>query len=214
MSDFFKLENVFFNILNYSVSYIEFAATIAGILAVWLAANSNIFSWPIGLVNISLSFIIFWQVQLYSDVFLQIYFFIIGVYGWYNWKFEIREKIPIKTLPSEQHLKYLAIILVLTILLGLLMSKVHLFAPSLFIKPAAYPYADTFIAVASIIANTWLAKRILENWFLWIIINIVCIFIYFIKDIPFIAFQFFIFLILAIFGHLNWKKEIKLNLTD
>ncbi len=207
MSDLFKLNNIFFNVLQYSVSYIEFATSVAGIIAVWLATRSHILSWPIGLINISLSFIVFWQVQLYSDVFLQIYFFVIGVYGWYNWKYELKEKIPIKTLSQESKIKYSIIIITLSLIVGLFISYIHLLLPKIFNKPASFAYVDTFVAIASIVANTLLAKRILENWILWIIINLICIVLYFIKEIPFIAFQFFIFLIIAIIGHNKWKKE-------
>ncbi|NOT37931.1 MAG: nicotinamide mononucleotide transporter [Saprospiraceae bacterium] len=206
--EFFSIKQVFFTILQYPVSYIEFIATICGIIAVYLAARSHILTWPIGLINITLSFIIFWEVQLYSDVFLQVYFFCISIYGWYNWRFEKRECLPIKTLNTKERLNSIYIIIGCTAILGFMVSKLHLIFPSVFIKPAAYPYPDTFVAVCSVIANTLLAKRIYENWVLWIVVNIVCVGLYFSKGITFIAIQFFIFLILAIVGHLHWKKEI------
>lgn len=210
----FSIQEVFFTFLQYPVSYIEFVAAIAGIVAVYLAAKSHILTWPIGLVNISLSFMIFWQVQLYSDVFLQIYFFCISIYGWHNWKYERREHIPIKKLTQIERIKYSILIVVLTCILGYVVSKLHIFLPSVFTQQAAYPYFDTFVAVCSVIANTWLARRILENWAMWIVVNVVSIGLYFAKDIAFIALQFFVFLILAIIGHLQWKKEISKSISS
>ncbi|MCC6815927.1 MAG: nicotinamide mononucleotide transporter [Saprospiraceae bacterium] len=205
---FFSIKSLFFTFLDYPVSYIEFIATCSGIVAVYLAAKSNILTWPIGLINISLSFIVFWQVHLYSDVFLQIYFFAISVYGWYNWQIEKKTEIPIKKMNLKKKVYYLSFILLLTMVFGYAMSNIHLYLPIIFDKPAAYPYPDTFIAIASIFANIWLAKRFLENWMLWIMINIVSVIIYFNKGIIIIALQFFIFLLLAILGHLKWKKEL------
>ena len=91
---YFYIDNTFFTLLDYPISYLEFFGTIAGIIAVWLAAKSNILTWPIGLINIGLFFIIFFQVQLYSDMFLQVYFFGISIYGWYNWVYEKKNKYP------------------------------------------------------------------------------------------------------------------------
>lgn len=207
----FSIEQTFFNLWDYPVSYIEFIASLAGVIAVYLAAHSNILTWPIGIVNITLFFIIFWQVQLYSDVFLQVYYFVISIYGWKNWNIEMHKKIPIKMLNNNWKLNIMAIILSGSICLGYLVSHFHTWWPNLFSQEAAFPYADSAVALMSIIANTLMAKRFLENWFLWIMVNIVCIFLYFAKNIIFVSIEYFVFLLLAIIGHIQWKKEIKIT---
>jgi nicotinamide mononucleotide transporter len=100
-----------------------------------------------------------------------------------------------------------ALIVIATVVFGFLISKIHLWSPDLFPKPAAYPYADTWVAVSSIVANTLLARRILENWVIWIAVDVVCVYLYFSKDIVFVSFEYLIFLMLAIFGHMIWFKE-------
>lgn len=82
---FFDIENIFFTVLGYQMSYLEFFGTIAGAIAVWLSAKGNIWSWPIGILNVSLFFFLFYQVQLYPDMFLQIFFFITNLLGWWRW---------------------------------------------------------------------------------------------------------------------------------
>src|SRR6267154_5789259 len=67
------------------MSYLEFFGTIAGAIAVWLSARGNVWSWPIGLINVTLFFFLFFQVQLYPDMFLQIFFFVTNLMGWYRW---------------------------------------------------------------------------------------------------------------------------------
>ena len=83
--DFFNIESVFFEIWGYPMSYLEFFGTVAGGVAVWLAARANIWSWPIGLINVTLFFFLFFQVQLYPDMFLQAFFFVTNLMGWWRW---------------------------------------------------------------------------------------------------------------------------------
>jgi len=205
--DFFSIKSVFFTLANYPVSYIEFTGSLAGVAAVWLATRSNILTWPLGLINIILFFLIFWQVSLYSDVFLQVYFFIISIYGWINWSREQKEHIPLWRLSSYQRWITFTVTVLLTLMMGFLMSHIHHVFPDLFENPAAFPYADSFVAVTSVIANTLMAKRIVENWILWILVNLFGVTIYFLKDIIFVSIEYLIFLGLAIVGHFHWRRE-------
>ena len=82
---FFDINNIFFTVLSYSMSYLEFFSVMAGLVAVWLSAKANIWSWPIGVVNVSLSFFFYYQIQLYPDMFLQIFFFVTNLIGWWRW---------------------------------------------------------------------------------------------------------------------------------
>ncbi len=88
----FDIQNSFFKILGYELSYLEFFGTISGIIAVWLAARTNVWSWPLGLVNVTLSFFLFFQVQLYPDMFLQVFFFITNLIGWWRWLSQKKER--------------------------------------------------------------------------------------------------------------------------
>ena len=73
---FFDIENIFFTTLGYEMSYLEFFGTIAGAVAIWLSAKAIVWSWPIGIINVVLFFFLFYQVQLYPDMFLQVFFFV------------------------------------------------------------------------------------------------------------------------------------------
>lgn len=191
---------------GYNISMIEIISVLAGIIAVFYAAKENIITWPIGLVNICTAFFIYYHIRLYSDMFLQVYFFSISIYGWFSWKIEKKEKIPLKYLSLKQLLFLCFSIIVLTIMIGMWMTQIHMIFPMVFPQPAAYPYADTFVAISSIIANTLLARRFIENWILWILVDIICIYLYIQKEIVFIAFEFLIFLFLAIYGWREWYK--------
>lgn len=83
--NFLDINNIFFSIWGYDMSYLEFFGTLLNILSVWLIARKNILSWPVGNVAVILFGILFYQVQLYSDLLEQVFFFITGFYGWWIW---------------------------------------------------------------------------------------------------------------------------------
>lgn len=195
-----------FSVWDYPVSYIEFISVIAGITAVYLAARENIFTWPIGLINITTAFFIYYSVHLYSDMFLQFYFFGIGLYGWWFWTQEKRTAVPLKWLSLNSNLILIFVIASCSLGMGYLVSHLHEYSPNLFPKEASFPYADSLVAVASIVANTLLAKRYIENWILWILIDLICIYLYIQKDLYFIALEFLLFLGLAAYGLHSWVR--------
>src|SRR6478609_6976823 len=139
---FFDINNIFFQTLGYSMSYLEFFSVMAGLVAVWLSAKANIWSWPIGIVNVSLSFFFYYQIQLYPDMFLQIFFFITNLIGWWRWanpkQGEENKKHELKvTMMSKQWLIiFTAISLVATVAFGAMAKNLHEFFPTIFSKPS------------------------------------------------------------------------------
>src|SRR5690606_1993895 len=96
MADFLDIENIFFVVMGYPMSYVEFFGTLAGAIAVWLSARAQVLNFPIGLVNVVLFFFLFYQVRLYPDMFLYLFFFVTNLVGWWRWthpqKFEEDKK--------------------------------------------------------------------------------------------------------------------------
>src|SRR5215207_8186154 len=82
---FFSIDHIFFRILGYDMSYLEFTGVLTGLVAIWLSAVAHLWSWPIGIANVILSFFLYYQIQLYPDMFLQVFFFITNVLGWIRW---------------------------------------------------------------------------------------------------------------------------------
>ena len=204
------MDYVLFTLWGYDMTYMEMTALLSGLLAVYLAVKNNVLTWPIGLLNVTLSGIIFFHIQLYADMFLQMYFFLSGLYGWYAWSKGMHET-PIKVLSKSTKIRLAALVLVLTFVVGFVVSNLHEYFPSFFTKKASYAYLDTMLALLSILANTLLALRYFENWILWIVIDVISVALYFQKGVKLIALEFMVFLILAVMGHLEWQKEIKTN---
>ena len=209
--NFFDTQNIVFTVLDYPVSYVELIATLFGLFAVWFAARENILTWPMSLVNVTCFFIIFYQVQLYSDMLLQIYFFSISIYGWVVWRKQKGEKKPISLLNKRQRIIWIIVLLISTAILGSFMSRIHIIFSDIFSKPAAFPFVDAFTTSASIVAQFLLARRVLENWVLWIIVDIISVAVYSIKGIQLISLEFLVFLIIATMGLIGWLKLIKVN---
>ena len=82
---FFDINHIFFTVLGYPMSYVEFFAVVAGLIAVALSAKANIWSWPIGIINVVLSAFFYYQIQLYPDMFLMFFFFVTNLMGWWRW---------------------------------------------------------------------------------------------------------------------------------
>jgi nicotinamide mononucleotide transporter len=208
----FDVKETFFTVLGHPVSYVEFIGTILGLISVYLAARANIFTWPTGIANALFFLVIFYQIHLYSDMFLQMYFCGMGVYGWSTWKYKAEHRqSAIRTLSNTQRLRLAAFIVGVTLLVGTLISQIHLLLPQIFDHPASYPYIDTFIAISSVLAVILLARRIFETWVLWVLVDITSIGLYSVKGVKLIALEFVIFLALAVLGVLSWyrlwKKE-------
>lgn len=185
--------------------------TVSGLFCVFLASRNHILTWPIGIFNSICFFFLFYQIQLYSDMLLQIYFFASSIYGWILWRDRKGQFQRIRSLDTARTLIIGIGILVFTYLLGLFSTNLPNLLPDFFSLPPSYPYWDAFTTVASIVANFLLARRILQSWFLWVLVDIVCIVLYFLKGIPFVTGEYFIFLIIAGFGSWYWFKSYKDN---
>lgn len=201
------VKETLFTIFDYPVSYIEFFGTVLGLISVFLAARANIFTWPTGIANAILFLIIFYQIHLYSDMFLQFYFCGMGVYGWFSWKNKAQtHQSAIRTMSNIDRLRLAMFIGAVTLGIGTLISKIHLILPQVFDHPASFPYIDTFIAIMSILATILLARRIFETWVLWITVDITSVWLYATKGVQLIAIEFCIFLGLAMLGIFSWYK--------
>lgn len=209
MMSFFDINTIAFSLWDYQVSYLELVATSLALISVYLATKSHIYTWPFGIVSIILVSILFYQVQLYADVILQGYFFAVSVYGWYRWK-NSEDEISNSMLNSKTRIILAILIVLATLITGYCIQHIHEWMPKIFIAPAAFPYADSFVLVASIVAQTLLAQKKIENWHLWIAVNCFAVCIYYLKGINLLAIEYFIFLGMAIYGAYNWKKQFPL----
>lgn len=184
------------------MSPVEITGFVFGVAGVWLTIKENTWCFPVGLINVMVSLVLFYQQKLYSDAIQQVVYIVLLSYGWYQW---IAGKGYEKDLEiSLSSKKLLFILLIICLILSLT-------AGTLFKKytDASVPYLDAIATAFSFIAQWMIAKKKIENWILWIIVNIMYIGIYVYKDLYLYAFLFFIYLILAIKGWSDWHKAYK-----
>lgn len=212
---FFDIDQTFFTALGSRVSYLEFFATVAGSIAVWLSAKANIWSWPIGIINVTLSFFLFFQVQLYPDMFLQIFFFITNLMGWWRWTHprpgeeDKKNELRVSWMPPREIWLYVIILVIGTAIFGSLAGNLHEFFPRIFRFPSAFPYLDSFITVVNIIATYLMVQKRIECWIAWLLADILGTGLYFAKGIMLIGIEFFVFCIIAAYGFWRWRQEYR-----
>lgn len=196
------------------MSWIELIGTVFNLWCVWLVVRNKILNWPVGLVGVVLFGILFWQIRLYADLFEQVYFFCTGVWGWWVWSHprtpreaDGRGELAISRLRPRQYAAYAAVILVATGATTWLMMHLHIIAPALFPEPATYPLLDSLTTVMSFAAQFMLVRRLLENWALWIAVDIIGIGLYWAKDVRLVSLLYAVFLVMAVRGLVSWLRE-------
>jgi len=213
--DFFNSHSIFFSVLGYQMSYLEFFAVLTGIISVILSAKANIWSWPAGIVNVFLSAFFYYQIQLYPDMFLMVFFFVTNILGWWRWanpkpeEEDKKKELKVSFMPQGQFLVWLAVGIAGTILVGTLASQLHNWFPLLFNLPSAYPFVDSFILVMSVITTFLMIQKRIECWIIWLLIDVVATYLYFLKGAKFFGVEYFVFTIIAAFALWNWIKEYR-----
>ena len=137
---------------------------------------------------------------------LQVYFMVMNIYGWYYWakKPADESKIPVAIITYKEFLWSVLAIIVFTVILG----------TGLKYTPASYPYIDSFCTACSLVAQVWLARKILENWLIWIFVDVIYVGVYIFKHLDLTAFMYAGYIIIAILGYIDWKKDYKKQLQQ
>lgn len=212
---FFDHRSIFFTLWEYPMSYLEFFGTLAGGLAVWLSARGNIWSWSIGILNVVLFFFLFYQVQLYPDMFLQVFFFVTNLIGWWRWSHprpgeeNRRKELKASWMGLQKSVGILAATLSGTIVCGYFASNLHEWIPGLFPLPSAFPFLDSFVLTSSVAATYLMVEKRVECWATWILTDAVATYLYFSKNILFVGVEYFVFCLIAAYGLWRWQREAK-----
>jgi nicotinamide mononucleotide transporter len=191
------------------MSNFELIAAVLGAISVGLVVLRNVWAFPIGIVMVAMYAWIFYEVKLYSDVLLQLFFFVLQIQGWIDWtRGEKAEdaKIALRTLSPQQWLLTLGIQVGGTLLLGYTMKQLF--------TDVALPWLDAFAAVMSMIAQWWMNKRYLENWILWITVDALYLYIYSSKALFATTVLYALFLVMAVVGYWEWRRRFAQQKMD
>jgi nicotinamide mononucleotide transporter len=180
---------------------LELIAIFFGLASVWFAKKDNILVFPTGLVSTSIYAYLLWQWDLLGDSMINVYYFVMSVYGWYHWtrKKGDEEEFPI-SWTTKKDKKYGFLIFVSTIVFVVF---VYLYFGKF---TTWYSYVDTLLTAIFFVGMWLMAKRKIENWIFWIVGDCLSIPLYFAKGYTFTSLQYVIFTIIAFYGYLEWKK--------
>ena len=199
MNDF---QSLFITQLN-KTSVIETFAVFFGLLSVWYAKKEKIWLYPTGIVSIIIYINLTFQHKLYGDMGIQVYYLIMSIYGWYFWIKGKGAQVPVPISKNKKQenlivfLLFLGSFLLIPFGLGLTDSNV--------------PLWDALTSALAI-AGMWLmARKKIEHWIAWIIVDSISVPLYIYKGLPLTSFQFLIFTILAFWGYLTWNIKLRLK---
>ena len=178
---------------------IEWIAVACGIVNVSLIIQRSIWNYPFGFAVVTLYFFIFWQYRLYSDALLQVYFFIIQIYGVYVWLNGRAQdgRVIVAPLGNSMFAMHLGATAVLWLIVASLMAT---------FTDAAAPYWDAAVAALSITAQFLLSRRHLQSWYLWIAVDVMAIGLFYTRGLEPTATLYVVFLGLAITGLIQWRR--------
>lgn len=183
-----------------STSHIEIVAVIFGLIYIILAAKENIWCWPAAFIGTGTSIYLFWDGSLYMESALNVYYLLMAVVGWWQWQYgsNTNSVLSIRSLRLNEHLIFLCAIAVLTAISGYLLSNN---------TDAALPYLDSFTTWSAVITTWMVARKILQNWLYWIVINSASIYLFLDRGYVLYAVLFGLYIVIAVFGYAQWRKN-------
>ena len=228
---FFSTQNILVHIPigagGYDLSWIEAVGTLAGLLCIWLASLEKISNYAFGLVNVTLFAIIFFQIQLYASLLLQVFFFAANVYGWYAWSRQTSSheaELRIRWLPLPKALGWLTACIAAIALMTVFINPVFAFLTRIAVtlmqslglqvtmpelQPDAFPFWDSCMMVLSIAAMILMTRKYVENWLLWVIINVISVVIFALQGVYAMSLEYLLLTFIALNGSRMWMNSAR-----
>ena len=184
------------------MSPLEIFAAAVGAWSVWLSVRQNVLSWPTAIVNVVLYTIVFYEAKLYADMGLQVVYAILSVYGWYQWLYggEGHTTLHVSRTTRSVAIRLALVAATSAVLLGSLLHRS---------TDAALPFMDSALTSASLVAQWMMTRKLLENWAVWIAVDVLYVGMFIYKGLYVTAVLYAVFLGLAVKGWIDWRKSIR-----
>ena len=183
-----------------AANWLEIVAVAFGLASVYLSSRERISSWPTAIVNVGIFFFLFWEAKLYADAVLQLFYLTLSVYGWYEWLYggERHTRLRVTRVSARQWAVAAPVFLVFGLGLGTYLAR-HTDSP--------VPYLDALLTSGSLVAQWMMTRKLLENWVVWIVLDIVYVPMFIARGLPITAVQYPVFLGLALMGFVGWRRS-------
>ncbi|WP_338049517.1 nicotinamide riboside transporter PnuC [Parashewanella hymeniacidonis] len=178
----------------------ESLAVVLALAYLLLAMKESIWCWPAAFVSSGIYMVIFWNVNLYMEAVLSLYYVAMAVYGYWMWTRggQQHHGVSITSWPLKTHMSIIIVTGVIALIVGYMMANN---------TDASFPYLDAATTCFAIMTTYLVAKKILENWLYWIVINSVSIYLYLNKELMLTSALFVLYVILAFAGYMQWQKS-------
>lgn len=181
-----------------ATSALELSANFSYLISVWLAGKNSVHTWWTGIIGVLLFAVLFYQIKLYADVTLQVFYVVTSIWGWYVWqKGKGQPELPISRVSVLQLLSYVLLAVLVTLGYGSLLYHY---------TDATAPFPDSVVLTGSVAAQFLLMNRKLENWLFWIVVDLVAVPLYASKEYYFTSGVYVLFLANAVWGFINWFR--------
>ena len=181
--------------------WLDITTTILGLFYIWFEYRASVWLWAVGFLMQALGIVLYYQKGLYADCGMEFYYLLMTIYGYWKWVrgSTSKQALPITRFPNKFILPWGALTCAVW---GLIYWLLITFTNS------NVPLIDSFTTALSIVGVWALAHKYLEQWFIWIVVDIVTCGLYFYKDIPFKGGLYALYVIIAIFGYRKWKQMV------
>lgn len=189
-----------------SVHWLDILTTILGLLYIVLEYRASIALWIVGIIMPALDTWLYWSHGLYGDAGMAVYYTIAAIYGWAVWRFGRKHgqqtggQMPITHMPSRLYIPSLVFFSV---------AWAATYYILVTFTDSTVPLLDAFTNALSFVGLWALARKYIEQWFFWIIVDAICCYLYIVKGIPFKAALYGLYVVIAIAGYYKWKKMMK-----
>lgn len=179
-------------------SGLEVTAVFAAIMYLILAIKENIWCWFFAFISTAIYIYLFHSVSLLSESLLNVYYLLMAVYGWYQWRNgHLNQQRSITSWSWQQHFVLILLTGALVPVLGYVMQGLG----------ASMPYLDAFTSCFAVLATVMVAHKVLQNWHYWLVINVTSVYIFTQKELFLTAAMFVLYVILTIIGYLKWSQQ-------
>ena len=186
--------------------WLDITTTILGLAYILLEYKASVWMWVVGFFMQVLGIVLYYQKGLYADCGMEFYYLAMTVYGFIAWMRHKQktQELPIRHMPRKTAFIWMGLAAVIWLAIYLILTN---------FTDSRVPIADAFTTALSIVGIWALARKYLEQWFVWIVVDVVTCALYFYKDIPFKASLYGLYVIIAIFGYFKWKKMMNYKTT-
>ncbi len=187
-------------------NWIEIVAVTTGLAYIFLSIKQNIWCWLFGIISSGLYLFVFFHTKIYADMLLMAYYVIMGIYGWFHWarinSSNNNSELPVLRLNTRE-------ILILFVVTAILFVAIAQFL--IYFTDSTIPWVDAFTTSLSFTATWMLARKILEHWIIWVIVDAVSIGLYFYRGLYATIILFAIYTIMAVIGYFEWNRQYLIN---